>query len=30
MGSLVVSIAVTACVAFLLWQFFARDVADDR
>jgi len=30
MGSLVISIAVVACVVFLLWQFFVRDVVDEE
>ncbi len=30
MGSLVISVAVVLCVSYLLWQFYARDVADDR
>ena len=30
MGSLVISVAVVLCVAYLLWQFYARDVVDDR
>ena len=30
MGSLVVSIAVVLCSAYLLWQLWGGDLADDR
>jgi len=30
MGGLVIAIAVVLCAAYLLWQFWAADLADDR
>jgi hypothetical protein len=29
MGSLVIAIAVVLCAAYLLWQFYNRDLLDD-
>ena len=30
MGPLIISVAVVLCVAYLLWQIYAADLADDR
>jgi hypothetical protein len=29
-GNLVIAIAVVICTAYLLWQFWERDLLDDR
>ncbi len=30
MGTLVISVAVVLCVAYLLWQIYESDLVDDR